>query len=257
MARPNKQGLDYFPFDVDFFDDEKITAISGEFGIKGEITAIKLLCAIYRNGYFILWNDLLKYKLLKNLPGVSSELLESIVNRLVLWEFFDKALFDSTHVLTSKGIQRRYFEAVKRRRNNDELPYLIVNVNNNHPRKELLHTKTPQRKEKESKVNNIPPVSPPAAFPLARLKNHVFSCEQAWMDSIGMNRHIPPEEVKRWLEDFFSELEMSGETEKELKDFKKHFNHWLKIQLSEKEKVAQKKKSNFANFDNDQHYEEF
>lgn len=105
MARPNKMGLDYFPFDVDFFNDEKIVAISGEFGIKGEIVVIKLLCAIYRNGYFILWNDLLKFKLLRDLPGVSSELLDSIMNRLVLWGFFDKDLFDSMGVLTSAGIQ--------------------------------------------------------------------------------------------------------------------------------------------------------
>lgn len=125
MARPNKIGLDYFPLDVDIFEDEKISAISGEFGIKGEITVIKLLCAIYRNGYFILWNDLLKFKLLRNLPGVSSELIESIVNRLVLWEFFDKALFDSVKVLTSRGIQRRYFEAVRRRKDFGDLPYLL------------------------------------------------------------------------------------------------------------------------------------
>ena len=126
MARPNKIGLDYFPFDVDFFEDEKIIAISGEFGIKGEITVIKLLCAIYRNGYFILWNDLLKYKLLRNLPGVSPELIDSIVNRLVLWGFFDKALFDSVEVLTSKGIQKRYFEASKRRKATGDLPYLLI-----------------------------------------------------------------------------------------------------------------------------------
>lgn len=126
MARPNKTGLDYFPFDVDFFEDEKIIAISGEFGIKGEITAIKLLCAIYRNGYFILWNDLLKYKLLRNLPGISPELIESIVNRLVLWEFFDKALFDSVKVLTSRGIQKRYFEASKRRKIAGNFPYLLI-----------------------------------------------------------------------------------------------------------------------------------
>ena len=107
MARPNKTGLDYFPFDIDFFDDEKIMAISGEFGIKGEITTVKLLCAIYRNGYFIEWNDLFKFKLLKNLPGISPELLDSIVSRLVRWGFFNKDLFDSTGVLTSKGIQKR------------------------------------------------------------------------------------------------------------------------------------------------------
>lgn len=131
MARPNKIGLDYFPLDVDIFEDEKVSAISGEFGIKGEITVIKLLCAIYRNGYFILWNDLLKFKLLRSLPGISSELIESIVNRLVLWEFFDKNLFDSVKVLTSRGIQKRYFEASKRRKTEGELPYLLINVCNN------------------------------------------------------------------------------------------------------------------------------
>lgn len=130
MGRPRKTGLDYFPLDVDFFDDEKITAISGEFGIKGEITVIRLLCAIYRNGYYIKWDDLLKFKLAKSCPGLSAELIESIVNRLIRWGFFDKTLFDSVKVLTSKGIQRRYFEAAKRRLKADESspPYLLINV---------------------------------------------------------------------------------------------------------------------------------
>lgn len=128
MARPNKTGLDYFPLDIDFFDDEKIVAISGEFGIKGEIVAIKLLCAIYRNGYFILWNDLFKFKLLKNLPGVSPELFDSILNRLVLWGFFDKGLFDSMGVLTSVGIQKRYFKISKRRKSVDDFRYLLIEV---------------------------------------------------------------------------------------------------------------------------------
>lgn len=162
MPRPNKTGLDYFPLDVDIFEDEKISAISGEFGIKGEITVIKLLCAIYRNGYFILWNDLLKFKLLRSLPGISSELIESIVNRLVLWEFFDKNLFDSVKVLTSRGIQRRYFEAVKRRKAEGGLPYLLVNVCNNTVNvcnntfsDDINASKNPTKesKEKESKEN--------------------------------------------------------------------------------------------------------
>lgn len=150
-------GLDYFPFDIDFFDDEKIIAISGEFGIKGEITVIKLLCAIYRNGYFILWNDLLKYKLAKSCPGVSAELIESIVNRLVLWEFFDKALFDSVKVLTSRGIQRRYFEATKRRLKEGEepLPYLLKNiyVDINRINVDINRISVDRKYTKESKLN--------------------------------------------------------------------------------------------------------
>lgn len=131
MARPLKRGLDYFPFDIDFFEDEKIGAISGEFGIKGEIATIKLLCAVYRNGYFLQWNEMLKMKLLKNLPGVSAELIDQIVSRLVKWGFYDQSLFDSDKILTSVGIQTRYFEAIKRRKTNEKFPYLLINVCNN------------------------------------------------------------------------------------------------------------------------------
>ncbi len=154
MARPNKQGLDYFSFDVDFFNDEKIEAISGEFGIKGEITTIKLLCAIYRNGYFIVWSELLKMKLLKNLNGVSSDLLEQIVKRLVKWSFFDETLFNSEKVLTSKGIQRRYLDATKRRKNIENSHYWLlkeVNVNINPTTDGVNVNIYPQSKVNESK----------------------------------------------------------------------------------------------------------
>ena len=158
MARPKKTGLDYFPFDVDFFNDEKIEAISGEFGIKGEIVAIKLLAAIYRNGYFIEWSEMLQMKMLKTLPSISKELLTEIVQRLVRWNFFDEELFNSDNVLTSRGIQRRYFEAMKRNSLSDSLPFLIVSASEtpiNVTETPINAAKTPQNKEKERKVNNI------------------------------------------------------------------------------------------------------
>lgn len=160
MARPTKKGLDYFPFDVDFFEDEKIAAISGEFGLKGEIVAVKLLCAIYRNGYFILWSDMLRLKILRDLPGISPDLLDKIVDRLVMWEFFDKTLFDSARVLTSRGIQKRYLSVVRRRTGTEEMPYLLVSVDRNPLQSELLSTETPQSKVKERKGNNKPSIIP-------------------------------------------------------------------------------------------------
>lgn len=247
MARPNKQGLNYFSFDVDFFDDEKIEAISGEFGIKGEIVTIKLLCAVYRNGYFILWSDMLKMKLLKNLPGVSSELLDAILNRLVLWDFFDKSLFDSMGVLTSKGIQRRFFEATKRRQFSKDLPYILINVNNNDvnvcnnsSRGGLLSTKTTQRKEKESKVNNttqeqgIDPKFGDPLFSIEKLREEI-SYQTTWIEQVGMLNHLTPETIDHWLQEFFSILIQRGSEPKSVKDFKNHFPDWLKVQL-EKEK---------------------
>ena len=133
MARPEKRGLRSFSLDVDFFDDEKIETIAGEFGIKGEIVAIKLLCAIYRNGYFIEWSDNYRTKMIRNLTGISANLLDSIVLRLVSCGFFDKSIFDSTQVLTSRGIQRRYFSETRRRtrKNMSSFPYIIIEPEHN------------------------------------------------------------------------------------------------------------------------------
>ena len=172
---------------------------------------------------------MLKMKLLRNLPGVSPELLDQIINRLVKWGFFDEHLFNSVKILTSRGIQKRYFEAVKRRKLSCELPYILVNatkctinVDNNHASTTI-------------NVNNNPPISPlvdPNEYvELSKLKDHVINFEQAWYENIAMNRRLSPGSIIKWLETFFSEQEMNGETERSLKDIKKHFNNWLRNQL--------------------------
>ena len=129
MARPVKKGLDYFPLYVDIFDNEKVAAISGEFQLKGEIIVIKLLCAVYRNGYYYEWSEMNRMYLLRQLPGVSSGLLEQVVQRLVKWGFFDRSLFDSPGVLTSRRIQEHYFAATLRRKSaidRTQYPYLLI-----------------------------------------------------------------------------------------------------------------------------------
>ena len=80
MARPYKTGLDCFPLDVDFFVDDKMIAITGEFSIKGELTVIHLLCAIYRNGYYVEWNERLCNKLHSELSCVSTNLILSLIH---------------------------------------------------------------------------------------------------------------------------------------------------------------------------------
>ena len=125
MAKIEKSRLDFFPLDIDFFEDEKIVAISSEFGCKGELAAVKLLCEVYRNGYYMEWKEPVRIKLMKKMPGVSAGLLENIVRRLVRWGFFDQTLFHSASILTSRGIQRRYFSSYSRRFK-VTLPYLLV-----------------------------------------------------------------------------------------------------------------------------------
>lgn len=265
MARPNKTGLDYFPFDVDFFADEKIASISGEFGIKGEITVIKLLCAVYRNGYFILWNEPLKYKLLRDLPGVSSELIDQIVNRLVRWGFFDEGLFDSVKVLTSRGIQKRYFSITRRRgiQKNDE--YILgddstsgVIDGKNEVAAEFLTSKTSQIKEKKRIISTtttarensndsqdsvkdidatpekgyaekVPP-TPEGTVEYIRINELAswMKSQTVWLEAFCMNNHMDPEAVKRRIDEFEAHCIDNGETAKDKRDCMRHFNNWMR-----------------------------
>lgn len=230
MARPNKEGLDYFSFDVDFFSDEKIGSISGEFGIKGEITAIKLLCAIYRNGYFILWNDALKMSLLRGLPGISLELLEQIVTRLVRWGFFEQTLFSTVSVLTSKGIQERYFKAIKRRKDSSNYPYLLVNVDNNkvNVSNNDINVSTNPIKERKGNKNRESLNTRETLF--ENFKNELlgdeewrrYACQISGL-SVAFNDLIPGE-----LDNFLAWMVSTGEgdTLKTIDDVKRRFTYW-------------------------------
>lgn len=125
MARPSKNGLDYFPFDTDFFCDEKIVCVAGEHGDIGWIVALKLLVAIYRNGYWLKWTEAVRYKMLLENGGLSGEKLDAIIGSLLKWGFFDRGLFEKEGVLTSRGIQRRYFSIARRRKEADR-PFLLI-----------------------------------------------------------------------------------------------------------------------------------
>ena len=54
MARPQKEGLDYFPLDTDIAEDEKILYLEAETGLEGFAIYVKLLSTIYRNSYYMM-----------------------------------------------------------------------------------------------------------------------------------------------------------------------------------------------------------
>lgn len=116
MARPIKLGLDYFPFEVDFFEDDKTELISAEFGNKGELVMLRLLSLIYKNGYFYEWNEEKALLLAKRVGnGCTGALVDEIVSRLAMRSFFDERVLRSFGVLTSERIQENYLAAVSRR----------------------------------------------------------------------------------------------------------------------------------------------
>lgn len=114
MARPTKLGLDYFTFDIDMFEDEKVLPVSVEFGAKGESVVVRVLCAIYREGYFVQWSEGLKFKI-ANQAKLSEGLVSDVVLKLIKYHFFNEEIFNQHQVLTSAGIQKRWKEATRKR----------------------------------------------------------------------------------------------------------------------------------------------
>lgn len=112
MARPVKQGIDYFPFDVDFFSDIKIRKIARACGSQATSILICLLCNIYKdNGYYILWDEDLPF-VIADTVGVSEGAVKEVIYKALQVDFFDQNIYNKYQVLTSYGIQKRFKSAV-------------------------------------------------------------------------------------------------------------------------------------------------
>ena len=200
MARPLKDGVDYFPLDTVL--DTKFELIEAEYGLTGFAVVVKLLQKIYReHGYYCEWTDevaLLFSKQLNEGCNVVSEIVRASVKRGI----FDKDLFDKYHILTSNGIQKRYFEAVNRRTQINVIDeYLLVsdtqiweNVNKN----QVIAYKNPenvcnnpQSKGKKSKLNTRKEEENAASAVVAAYESNIGSISRlvydkltAWLDSV-------------------------------------------------------------------------
>lgn len=109
-----KAGLDYFPLDVTM--DAKMELIEAEFGLTGFGVIVHLLQEIYgKAGYYIEWTNEVALLFARKV-GLGGSAVSEIVDASIRRGMFDKEIFDKYQILTSKGIQKRYFEAVSRRK---------------------------------------------------------------------------------------------------------------------------------------------
>ncbi len=155
-----KSGIPYFPLDVEL--DEKMELIEAEYGLTGYAVIIKLLQRIYGgHGYYINWTyevALLFAKRIGAGGSVVSEIIEAAIKR----GMFHKEIFEKYGVLTSTGIQKRYFTAIARRKEIEvddnillvEVTHFCKNANIIHKNvcRNAKNANIPaQRKEKKSK----------------------------------------------------------------------------------------------------------
>ena len=143
MGRNVKKGLDYFPFDVDFFQDIKIRKLIKYQRGKAVTVYALLLCLIYKNGYYMLWDEELPF-ILSEQTGFEEAYIQEVVKCCLALGLFSKELFDKEKVLTSIGIQE-YVMIAEESVNFQSLTLFLPKINAFLPKKS---PKTPQKVHK-------------------------------------------------------------------------------------------------------------
>lgn len=154
MARPKKEGLDYFPLDIDIDQDDKVIIIIAKYGMEGFGILIKLLMEVYKNGYFYNWTEK-EQIIFSSRVNVDINTIQNIVNDCIKWGLFNEDTFNTHCILTSKGIQNRYLLATSRRMEvsiKEEYRLIEVNVDINYKLPDKKADINPQSKVKEKKV---------------------------------------------------------------------------------------------------------
>lgn len=163
MARPNKQGLDYFPLNTDLLSNLKIRRLINAQGVDAIAVIIELLCRIYGDrGYYIGQSDDIAFLISDALRGgVGESKVREIIKAAIAFDIFDANMVKDYGVLTSKSIQETFFEAIKKRKGVQcDGRFLLVPVNScinlvNVDINSINVSHNEQSKVKESKVNKI------------------------------------------------------------------------------------------------------
>lgn len=170
MARPRKEGLDYFPLDTNFFDQMPVRKIKKGCGPASISVLIFLQCRIYANGYFIQWDDDTTF-LTAETCGVTEGAVKEIINKALAVGYFDKDQYTANQILTSREIQEVFLEASKKRTAKNKIrpehliPETLDPDNISAAETKFFATETPEnapitQQSKANKTKN-PSISPP------------------------------------------------------------------------------------------------
>lgn len=137
MSMINK-GIPYFPTPANFFDEEVMELLEAKFGVLASYIVLRLLCKIYKEGYYISWGKEQNLIFVRKVGGgINKEMMEKIMELLLEKGFFHKETYEQYGVLTSERIQEVWFEATTRRKIDfSQLPYILENKKKKGKRKD-------------------------------------------------------------------------------------------------------------------------
>lgn len=273
MGRNREIGLSYFPFGVDTFSDIKIRKLIKYQGGKAVTVYALLLCLIYKRGYYMRWDEELPF-IVSEQTGFEEAYIQEVINSCLSLGLFSKELYDSDKVLTSKGIQTRYAEAMNFFRRKTEISaFSLIHSEENGISSAFMpinSEKTPrkEREGKEKKETNFvgKERSPSPSSPAVSEKNYggvvrnlrqtfeknVEEClqSQEWQEMVLMSLHLTKIDWKEAFLSFRANLVANGhELEKSRADFRQHFTNWLRIQNEQIKKQQNGKEENMGRND--------
>ena len=128
MSRPTKQGIDYFPIDVQF--DEKIELLISELGSDALSTLVTIWQLAYQNNGYYVENGKDLQLLIRRRIMLDLDTIEKVINVCLERGIFNQTLHEKYNILTSKAIQKRYFIASRlKKKINIVKNYLLVDIN--------------------------------------------------------------------------------------------------------------------------------
>jgi hypothetical protein len=118
MARPPKEGLDYFPHDVHASNDEKIEPLLMIYGAKGYAFYFLHLEYIYRRSDLSFdISDAETIQVFCSKLKIKKSEYDQILKTALKYGCFDQNIYDETGKLTSNGIQKRASIILEKREN--------------------------------------------------------------------------------------------------------------------------------------------
>lgn len=263
MARKIKKGLDYFPFDVDFFQDIRIRKLIKYQGGKAITVYALLLCHIYKNGYYAEWDKELPF-IFSEQSGYTEAYIQEVIDCCMNIGLLSKDLFESAKVLTSKGIQERYrsigdssrkkgktiheFSLIPLEEPSEPAPPVTPQAPVSDvpvvPDKKPAPTKkreSPKQVKGPSTVTESKP-QPPAKPYSATIEEEIseMKCNAQWKESVSTRYGIDIDKVDYFLDDFSLKCHKSHTS---LQDAKSNFCYWLQIQLDKPAMAKEKAKA--------------
>ncbi len=230
MARTVKTGLEYFPFDIDFFQDLRIRKLIKYQGGKAVTVYAFLLCIIYKDGYYIRWDNELPF-VISEQTGYDEAYIQEVINCCLNIGLFSKELFKAEGIMTSNGIQERYMNITRLcKRTATISEYNLLDYKPKVADKPKPVTK--KKVQTESPAKTIE--STQAAYTLT-LEQEIdqLKKDESWLNGLRQLHSVSIEQLRNSFDDFKVQCVADGKARHQsMQDAKQHFNSWLRIVIN-------------------------